>query len=203
MRYLRLPAYYVLNHKPTGYYYVGSTRDLKRRIANHRSQLEKGIHPNKNLLRVFTKWSDFEVHHVYRDFELSKEMEQRLLDKCYDDEHCCNLYNNAKGHYLVGTMPTDHPFRRVNIGRQISDERKEKTSRYHTGKTVNEETRELLRKKSLSREPGSTRKKAVVIDGVNYSSILHASRVLGVPHPTVRNRVKSEASVWAAWKWAD
>lgn len=198
------PAYYVLSHLPSRRFYLGSTDDLYRRINNHRSQLTRGTHPNSKLQEVFTDWNDMHLDYQYYPTKgLAKEREQNSLDRFYDNERCCNLYNDASGHWLPGTMPKDHSWRRVNVGRIISDDRAKKVSEVHSGKIVNQETRDLLRQTSLSRGPNATAKKAVIIEGYEYPSILAASKALGIPHPTVRNRVNSEAPVWKEWQLVD
>lgn len=58
------PASYVLRHS-SGKVYIGSTKNLNRRIKDHRVRLAGGIHPNKNVQNAFNEDAGFDLLYLH------------------------------------------------------------------------------------------------------------------------------------------
>lgn len=205
MMYPEVPAFYTLIHVISGHYYIGSTSDLYLRINNHRSQLNLNKHQNNKLQSVYTSWGHMEVTFIQTEsIEKAKQLEQEYLNRHFEDELCCNLYNQAFGTFLKGTMPDifANRLRTMNFGRVITKDRTDRVREVHKGRVVRPETRAALRIALLNRPDEDSYPKEVIIDGILYKSLSAASRALGVAQPTVKNRVNSKHPRYYTWRWA-
>jgi group I intron endonuclease len=127
-------------------FYIGSSVNIRARITNHRSQLNRGVHDNNHLQRAWDKYGEksFKVELIKEcnDEELLYE-EQKYLDKIGVGENP-NCYNIAKSAFA----PT--------LGRELSNETKRKIGNANKGKMHTEETKAILSKKhtgkTLSKE---------------------------------------------------
>ncbi len=144
-------AYYVLTHTPTGVFYIGSTRDLYRRMNNHRSSLAAGNHYNARLQEVFTDWDDIDVDWVYCDnVELAEERERTSLSRCFGMPNCCNAYQTPRakmgetGGGWKASPETIERRRIASTGRTHGQSTKDKLARINTGRTHSEETRRKM-----------------------------------------------------------
>ncbi len=50
-----LPACYAIENSKTGCLYVGSTKNVNRRLKDHLSQLERSVHGNRNLQKTMMR----------------------------------------------------------------------------------------------------------------------------------------------------
>ncbi|MBR6351725.1 MAG: helix-turn-helix domain-containing protein, partial [Firmicutes bacterium] len=55
---------YAIEHVPTGRIYVGCTKDVNRRIAEHMKQLQNGKHPSKQMQSDFNTYGGEYVYYV-------------------------------------------------------------------------------------------------------------------------------------------
>lgn len=102
------PAAYALLHPSSGKAYVGSTRDLYKRLNQHRTRLLAGQHKNKGLQEAFDKDPRFDLRYVpAKDKIAALTIEQELLDKLHPTG---NLFN-------IGLDATNH-----QRGRPVSDD---------------------------------------------------------------------------------
>lgn len=91
-----MPAVYVLIHRTTGYFYIGSTNSLGRRMRRHTESFTHG-HYNRKLHNVVENHRD-ELDLKYMFVETEEEaraLEQRYLDQHIHDPHCCNEATGA------------------------------------------------------------------------------------------------------------
>lgn len=75
------PAAYVIRHRKTNLFYVGSTHDLYVRINQHKNHLKNGTHKNPNLQQAYDEEDIFDI--MYRKTpcpEAALDLEQELLD---------------------------------------------------------------------------------------------------------------------------
>jgi len=79
---------------PNGYYYIGSSNQIERRITKHFQHLRENKHINKHLQNVYNKYKDFnwvwECIKKVSEARLLKE-EQKYLNTHFGTELCLNL----------------------------------------------------------------------------------------------------------------
>lgn len=192
-------AAYIMKHKPTGYYYVGSTTDYMTRMRNHRHKFNNASHENKRLQSIFTCWEDFDVE-VFKlgTIKEAKAMEQRLLDQHRGKGLCCNFASSSTD--PTAGVITNERRREVNLGntnmlgKKHTEETRAKIGTSATGRTKSDEVR---RKISLAKSM------AVIAGGVQYESVLAASTALGISGSTIRSRIISNSAKFKDWKFVD
>ncbi len=142
-----------------GYFYVGSSCDMEKRLRTHLRSLQRGCHHNVFLQRVFNKYGreSFNVRlKETSSIEDARELEQKYLDLYSDLKRCMNIGRAASG----GDNLTKHPNRKKIIKRRTESVRRridsmtpeEKISAYSKpgkqngmyGRTHTEETRKFL-----------------------------------------------------------
>lgn len=181
-RFNKEPAAYVVTHRPTGQFYVGSTSDADRRIGAHLRNLNRGKHPNKNLQSTFTSVDDYDIQVTPAlSVDAARDLEQALLDERLADPLCCNSAPGARTPWKGG-LPEEHKqaVRDANTGLRRSPETIQRMSEAHTGKPGNHIS-------------------SVIVDGVHYRSMKDASDKLDVNYNTVVARVKSSSPTWSGW----
>lgn len=96
---------YALKHIPTGKIYVGSTKNVKKRIIQHMSLLKSGTHTVKNMQDDFNKYGGdysfyilFEAYAAY-DAHLVERHFMSLLDT-RNPAHGYNYKDLSKGFTL-------------------------------------------------------------------------------------------------------
>ena len=151
---------YIIKHVPSGYFYIGSTNNIRKRITDHRYELNRNNHYNYNLNSIYNNWADMEV--VYWLFEKEEDYrneEQRLLNLYHGTPCCCNIGTGAINIWSHGKpievqertsekrrgvrLTEEHcmKMRERMLGKKASEETKKKMSATHKGKLFSEETR--------------------------------------------------------------
>lgn len=116
-------------------FYIGSTKDFNKRMAEHRGLLENGKHSNDYMQRVFNKYNDFEYVIIEEvDNSKLKEVEQLYIDKHYDDPNCMNGSPYAHRAYNPWTEESRKKLSETCKGRKHTDEAKRKMSDAKKGK---------------------------------------------------------------------
>lgn len=89
---------YKIVNLQTGKYYVGSTKDFKKRKQTHFSGLKNNYHPNKHLQNAYNKYGKenfkFEIIEYVKE-ELLLDVEQSYIDDSTKEK----IYNKT---YIVG-----------------------------------------------------------------------------------------------------
>lgn len=171
------PGAYILTHVQSGHLYIGSTGDLYARNWQHRNSLKNGTHFCKKLQELYDVDQNLNFSGIpFLTKEDSVDEEQRMVD----------MYKGSP--YLLNAATLD--VRNVSASRAAngyrhSKETKEKMSAVKTGKITSESTKEKMR---IGRKDSTV----VVIDGIEYFSVSHAARSLGLSHSGMRFRLKSE-----------
>lgn len=136
--------YKIVNLK-SGKFYLGSTKNLKKRKREHFWALKKNEHNNPYLQNSFNKHGEkhfkFKIIEFVEDKEKLLSVEQRYLDKT---DACnrnvgYNINEIASGGGLYGE---DNP----NYGKPMSEEQKRKISKTLMGHEVSKETRRKMSK---------------------------------------------------------
>lgn len=180
---------YIFRHT-TGYFYIGSTGNFEKRRGEHLGLFRNGNHHVKIIQNVFK--SDTEITWEFfpaesRDAAYTLEMEMIA-------HHTGNpLLTNQWGTDWKQTWPELARERSlaVRTGRPLSDEHRNKISQSMKGRQKSAEHIEAVISK---------KRKAVIVDGVEYLSCAHASKVLGVCANTVMNRARSTDPQFDTWQ---
>lgn len=182
---------YRIEHIPTGQFYIGSTGDNYRRIMRHKSCLKRGVHPNKRLQAVFTSWEDMEVTFTATGTLVeARELEGNELDIHVGSPLCCNAIKLTDSPFMGKVWRGGRTGGSGKPEYQHSTETKEKIRQIRLGATMSEESK---RKLSVSRST------SVSIEGVTYSSLKEAERILEIPYRTILYRVRSRTVSFKHW----
>lgn len=122
------PAVYMLVHKVSGHFYIGSSSNLADRLRTHRYNLRIGKHKNDRLSDCYTEWGDFEVRYeLCRDGDEALDREEDLISKFRNQDLCCNLGTGTRAVWEHG-MPQSV---------------KDKISSFHKGRDYGEDFRSM------------------------------------------------------------
>jgi predicted GIY-YIG superfamily endonuclease len=91
------PAAYILYSTSCPLYYIGSTINLKGRLATHCSYIKTNGQSNEKLAELFSKSPEGVLVRYYKciDREHAYTKEQEYLNICFGDEDCCNKAKTA------------------------------------------------------------------------------------------------------------
>jgi group I intron endonuclease len=98
--------YCSLNNK----YYVGYSKNLKKRIGQHKLRLKKNIHQNIFLQRAYNKYGKDAF-----EFDILENCEEQFL--CSLEHYWCNMLNTHNKKYGYNILPT-HP-NKINSGHSL------------------------------------------------------------------------------------
>jgi group I intron endonuclease len=148
------PGIYLISCLVNQKTYIGQTKSIKKRIAQHQNNLKKGNHPNQHLQNAYNKYGvDFFVFRPIEYLEDSTleqltEREQYWID--FFDSMNKEKGFNQKEAGLTGkhTEEAKQKMREVASGRLMSEEAKQKISEARKGKTLSEEHKQKIGKAS-------------------------------------------------------
>lgn len=91
------PGVYAIVNFANGKFYVGSSNKVAHRIAQHKHELEKGVHKNEYLMNAYRK-NKQEFRFVVLEYtESFQQREQEFLNDLFDNhDSCYNLSSTAK-----------------------------------------------------------------------------------------------------------
>lgn len=192
-----LPGFYILTHTPTGYYYGGHSRDLKRRITEHKHHYQRGSGGNSKFQEVFTTWEEIDIQiEIFDTVELARKREVAFLKNFLGFRRCCNL--SGWGDKSMSEDLADILRRSANnrLGNEhpcdgnttVKRWRWSAESRELASIVGNSSTKALAHRAKMKERFA----KPVSIDGVVYASIGDAAKGLGIAPVTVIRRVASE-----------
>lgn len=107
--------------------YIGQTRNLARRLGEHRTSLRNGDHRNKRLQADYDQYGldTFELIIISTDKDKLDEVERSQIEAARADGMCYNVFSGGLTGYTG-----DEEFRQkmsvVHTGRKISDEEKKR-----------------------------------------------------------------------------
>ena len=178
---------------PSGKFYIGSSKNIKKRWRSHRSELSRGKHANKALQRAFNKYGnlDFEVIIICR-FEDLLLYEQIAIDGLLPDYNVLRVAGRLDGYRHSDEtrrrLSESHkgrklpPEQRAKIGKAsreffaMNPEVVERIRLVHVGKVVSKETRHKMaeaRRKSFLR-PGVMEAAVKRMSGENSPVAIHS-----------------------------
>lgn len=167
---------YVLTHVQSGHLYIGSTGDLHGRNWRHRNELKRGVHKCKKLQELYD--TDPALHFSGIPFLTKEEAlseEQRMIDMYKRNPFLLNVVTLNVRNTMASLFANGH---------KHSDETRKRMSVAKKGKPLSDEHRKKM-------SESAAKSVAVVIDGIEYSTMLEASERLGIAYDVVRRRLKS------------
>lgn len=186
---------YIIKHIPTGYFYVGNSSNIGRRLSHHFGKLNRNVHECFRLQELYNnnKYEDFKFKYTIIDNKDERiKLEQYLLneetysDKMLNTVTVNNTWVNERNHAMVETYK--------NTLSEIASQKTGELNPFY-GKRHSEETKEKLRQYRMGTENTSAHS-PVVINGVYYKSQQYAGEVLGVNSSTISFRVRSDSAIY-------
>lgn len=131
---------YIILNLINGKFYLGSSKNLRKRKLTHFQHLKKNVHHCIHMQRAFNKYGEkpfifIEMIHC----ENYKEVEQSMLDKV-EREHCYNVSSSASGGFLIENHPEKERLikeasERLKLCRPSKPRYKEENPNWRGGKT--------------------------------------------------------------------
>jgi len=203
---------YMIKNSISGECYIGSSRDIVRRIRAHLSELRQGIHHSHQLQAAWDEYGAAPLR--FRVVEIVESIED--LTKRENAAFALYLptYNislNAEANPMLGRRHTEESRAKMSAGKlgqpsgmkgkKMSEESREKMRIAATGRSNpsakrprTDDEKQNLSEKTRARFAGgpatNPRARAVEIDGVTYPTGKEAAIALGVSHITVIHRIK-------------
>ena len=171
------PATYVITF-PTGYY-IGSTKRFRYRVAQHRSLLRNGHHPNKVMQSNHSPLMEKNINIYFVPLGSSNDaqmLEQLLLDDNHGKERCFNLKPSAVGMVI---------YDRAESTRKMIATKSTPLHRAKVSKTSVEMWSDPSYKEMMIGLLGDS----VTVDGTEYGSYRAASRATGISIAAIRRYV--------------
>ncbi len=182
---------YVISDKVAGMAYVGSTVNGYRRLHQHLSDLKANKHPNPGLQKAFNDKHPLTYHFVPSGGKFDiKDGEQELLDNLFDKNVLYNVSNKSTPSGIKGRRLSPEHIEKVRItstGRKHTEEAKAKMSANMRG--IKKSPEQAKRCFSVIAPYIESKKISVTIDGIEYPSILAASKATGISNSTLAARV--------------
>lgn len=204
--------------------YVGSSKDVRRRLNEHFSELHRGVHPKAALQTEYKRSPKFVVFlRITETREEAYDIEQQMLDQLGELDGFLNSSIDARNpcvypegfvHPNVGQKRDPEMMAAArakwvglytgenskNYGRKHSDETRAKLSDISKARPVSEEKMTAMREARKGKP--NPKAKSIIIDSVHYLSAGHASIELGIPTATIYSRVTSSNPRFESWAFA-
>ena len=161
---------------PEGKYYIGYSSHIRRRWNNHKWDLKNEKHINMYLQRAYNKYgAECFTYEILHECETKEEAQEYETSYLQDLTIRDKLYNLLYDS-IGGDTITHHP-NREEIIEKIKAKRKLQTS---------------FRKDA-----------PIVIDGVNYTGITEAGKILNLPIRTINGRIYSSSPKFINYHFLD
>lgn len=202
----RSPGAYIIYIPSVRKVYIGHTADIYRRRVKHLSKLKTGQHRNKKLQELYDTNPEMEILFFFypeESVEAAIHLEQVLLSKYSDHPDLLNVATDARSQLgfkhseetkvvlkALMKIRTANPAHAKNLSEfhiqrfSVQSERDAQSERIKKA-WENPETRARML------EANKLKGRKIVVDGVNYSSIVEASNALNVSVTAVTWRLKS------------
>lgn len=199
----------------SGFFYVGSTGRLRKRINDHRANLNNGLHKNRKLQEAYDSCADrYDVSLTVLWTDTRQEAyakEQWLLDLFFRhpvfSRFLCNVAPSSTNAFFAsetlarmslshqgrgcGEDNSRHGIQHTEASKKLmSDVKCSNNLRGENsklfGRTRSEETLEKLKRAQIDRS------KSVTLNGQTYSSIREAARMTGIPRSTIKLHLRKQ-----------
>lgn len=199
----QIPAAYKLTDEESGAVYIGSTGNLRGRIAQHKSRVSRGNHPNVDFRNRVKSWDSVSIEFIpCTDLGRARKVEDSLLTFNSDNENLINIAVGQEQEPLrEGRVFRNDHYDKINpLGK--TDEVREALSEKLKGQKRDTATRERMSESAKRRgknfsEEGIAKGRAirstpVIVDGVLYDSSRAAGRAFGLCEHTAKKRASSD-----------
>jgi group I intron endonuclease len=192
---------YKISNTINGKYYIGSSKNIHRRIKRHFYELKRGIHHSTHLQNAYNKYGkESFIYEIVLECENLLEEEQKLLD-ILDWSLSYNISKYAVGGDRYTNNPNKEELRLKLIEclkptwREVGTMCGEANFNWRGGiskskckicKKVLQANRNLCGTCCLAQ-----RRKSIIIDDIEYCSIIEAAKTLKVERKTITRRLKS------------
>jgi group I intron endonuclease len=196
------PAAYRLVDEDSGNFYVGSATNLRHRVTNHRSFIERGNHPNRQVREGLPNWDRVRIEYIEcTDTQSARRLEDSLVDFHHGEEEMLNVA--ISGNIAPSTTGRVYTSAQISESSEMSrtPEARQRRSERLKGQGKSEEARQRMSKSAIERgnnfsAEGIARGRAarstpVIVDGVKYESARAAGRAHDMCSHTVKARVNS------------
>lgn len=205
---------YIITDSHRSNTYAGSTKDLNARMYRHLLTLNKGIHDNKSLQKLFNSKNKelIVIFIIVDDREQAYDLEQLYLDEFYNSGLLCNIAKDArfstKGYEYSDEfkqmMSKLHTGNTHAAGRVRSEEEKRQLTLRHTGnkyclgRVLSEDTKKKISTKLLGKYfPSITHVSVMCRDYIKndvniYDTIAETARVTGVSKFKIGTTIRFE-----------
>lgn len=190
--------------------YIGSSKDIEKRIKTHFRKLKKGNHHCRYLQNAYNKYQKHSF--VWSVTELCLESDLLVREQYYMDRFKNSKYNAAlfshspmKGRKhsqkTLERLREVHKGNQHNLGNKASESTRLKMSETRKKWLWSEEVKKKMsdtakRTKSISRvDFNKIRRKIQDSNGVVYSSLTDAARQLGISTQAVCDNLKGRSKV--------
>ena len=137
---------YKITCTATGKFYIGSAKDIRHRLARHKSDLGRNVHHNTLLQRAVNKYGkdmfEFEILEFVDDTESLLQREQHYLDTLNPCDINIGFNLAIEAGSKLGVPTTEETKAKISktlTGRKHTEETKLKMSGAHKGKSLSEE----------------------------------------------------------------
>ena len=179
---------YCLTNEVNNKKYIGQTINFKKRMAEHRAPSHRECRLLKRAIKKYG-WESFKAEII--DATAKNEDQLNLLEIHYIKKHK-SLANEWGYNLESGGNNKTHSLESKQICREKKQawwnahpEEKERMSKQHKGKTLSQESKDLMIKNMPQR-------KEVMIKGIKYISIREAARQLGISKQLCMYRLKAK-----------
>lgn len=171
-----------------GSYYIGSTKDIRGRVATHRWGLQNGRHKNTAMQEKYNKGNNFTLVVVEYLEEGFREKENELLTQFHTDPLCLNIARDA---YSPATILWErHEFK----------ERQKQIKKERWGKAEEKENYSKKMKEYWSKPEAKAARsggnnpfaKKISVDGKVYNSFQEAKTGTGLSRFLLEKRLKNQ-----------
>ncbi len=151
---IKISCVYIINNLVNGKYYIGATKDFKKRIQYHKRDLRKNKHTNDYLQKSWNKYGENNF-----SFSILEEWNENVM---YSMENWwCNMllaHNKNYGYNIQPTNETGNPglseesklkisaSKKNKKRKPLTQEHKDKIGNFHKNKIVSKETRDKISK---------------------------------------------------------
>lgn len=137
---------YKITCTANGKFYIGSAKDIRHRLARHKSDLGRNVHHNTLLQRAVNKYGkdmfEFEILEFVDDTESLLQREQHYLDTLNPCDINIGFNLAIEAGSKLGVPTTEETKAKISktlTGRKHTEETKLKISGAHKGKKLSEE----------------------------------------------------------------
>lgn len=174
------PGLYLIKHSASGKTYVGSTANVRERMTNHRNELKRGVHGNRELQQAFQSNADLLVEVIpTRTKEEAVVKEQELLDRHGKSGRLFNVALDARVTFKSAEWTEEH---RQNHRDALAK---------RDPKWVDEHQQRMEKKYG----------RPILADGVEYPSIHSAARANGISNTRVHQKLNDPKK--PDWKYLE